>query len=259
MICKQCHKNFIPIDGKLVTACSRKCSLAFFKKNGKANHQKIISRLINDGLIEVGKRGQLRECTKCKREYPADKNNFYQRVRGKFRLDNWCKECRNAYTENYRKTNGYKMPSNLLRKIDPQRRISHSMSREIQKALRGTKSGRRWEEIVGYDRNQLKHHLESKFLSGMNWDNYGKGGWEVDHIIPKSLFNYKDAEDADFKRCWALNNLQPMWASDNRSKHNRIKVPFQPSLAFSAKDSSSLSVPVADHTETDFYVGSQTT
>ena len=50
-------------------------------------------------------------------------------------------------------------------------------------------------------------------------------------IIPKSAFNFETAEDADFKKCWALENLQPLWAKDNLRKSNKIHKPFQPSLA----------------------------
>ena len=64
-------------------------------------------------------------------------------------------------------------------------------------------------------------HIESQFKDGMTWDNYGKNGWHIDHIIPKSLFQFKSSEDDEFKQCWALCNLQPMWAFDNLSKGNK--------------------------------------
>ena len=53
----------------------------------------------------------------------------------------------------------------------------------------------------------------------MSWDNAGE--WHIDHIIPDSWFNYKSIEDQQFKDCWALNNLQPMWKLENISKGNR--------------------------------------
>ena len=65
-------------------------------------------------------------------------------------------------------------------------------------------------------------YLGSKFESGMAWDNYGKDGWEVDHKVPDSLFYYSTVNDVQFKECWSLSNLQPMWASDNRSKSNKF-------------------------------------
>jgi hypothetical protein len=72
-------------------------------------------------------------------------------------------------------------------------------------------------------------HLESKFESWMSWDNYGawekdKQKWHLDHIKPQSLFEIKAADDEEFKKCWALDNLQPLEASQNMSKGNRYKV-----------------------------------
>jgi antitoxin component YwqK of YwqJK toxin-antitoxin module len=66
-------------------------------------------------------------------------------------------------------------------------------------------------DYLGCDYNQLKQHLESKFIEGMNWDNFGIDGWEIDHIIPLSKggsFHYT--------------NLQPLWWKDNRSKGSKL-------------------------------------
>ena len=54
----------------------------------------------------------------------------------------------------------------------------------------------------------------------MTWDNYGKFGWHIDHIKPINTFNITDQYCDDFKKCWALANLRPLWWKDNliRSK-----------------------------------------
>ena len=62
----------------------------------------------------------------------------------------------------------------------------------------------------------------------MTWDNYGK--WHIDHIVPISVFNYTKTEHEDFKRCWALGNLRPLWAFDNISKGAKLEKHFQPYL-----------------------------
>ena len=85
-------------------------------------------------------------------------------------------------------------------------------------SLHGSKAGRRWESLVGYTLADLMRHLEARFQLGMTWENYGKHGWVIDHIVPKSAFHYLTADDPDFKRCWALDNLQPLWFEDNRRK-----------------------------------------
>jgi hypothetical protein len=105
--------------------------------------------------------------------------------------------------------------------------ISNAVGRSFKK---DSKAGRSWEELVGYTINDLKKHLEKRFQPGMSWGNYGK--WHIDHEIPISVFNFETPEDSDFKLCWSLKNLQPMWAKENISKSNKLSKPFQPSFAF---------------------------
>lgn len=77
------------------------------------------------------------------------------------------------------------------------------------------REGTFWERQLGYDRKQLKEHLESQFQGDMSWDNYGTG-WHIDHIRPVSSF-----KPEEFKECWSLDNLQPLWAKENLSKGAR--------------------------------------
>lgn len=79
-----------------------------------------------------------------------------------------------------------------------------------------------WEKLAGYTAIELKKHLESQFVEGMTWENYGK--WHIDHIIPISFFQYKTPDDVEFKMCWRLENLQPLWAKDNFAKRDKLKI-----------------------------------
>lgn len=114
------------------------------------------------------------------------------------------------------------------RKTDIAYRLGKNMSRLIHHTLKNGKYGWKWEDTVGYTGQELKAHLEKRFKNGMSWDNYGK--WHVDHIIPKSAFHYESYNDIDFKRCWSLTNLQPMWGKENILKKNKLSKPFQPAL-----------------------------
>lgn len=113
----------------------------------------------------------------------------------------------------------------------PRGRLDGAMSRGIYGSLKGAKAGRSWESLVGYSVDELMRHLETLFLPGMTFDNYGKGGWHIDHKIPKSAHNYTSSDHHDFKRCWSLKNLQPLWEKDNLTKWAKLDGPFQPSLA----------------------------
>jgi len=114
---------------------------------------------------------------------------------------------------------------------DPRPVISKAVCDGIYKSLKsngGSKRGRQWESLVDFTKDDLVGHLEKQFTDGMTWDNYGE--WHIDHKVPVSAHNFKTTSHRDFKRCWSLKNLQPMWAKDNMSKGPRLKAPFQPSL-----------------------------
>lgn len=103
---------------------------------------------------------------------------------------------------------------------EPQFRLHSNTSRAIRNAL-GGKGRRRWEDMVGYTAAELKLHIERQFVRGMGWHNYGRGAgkWHIDHIVPQSAFSFAAPEDPDFRACWALTNLRPLWGDKNISKH----------------------------------------
>ena len=114
------------------------------------------------------------------------------------------------------------------RETDSKFKLNGNISSGISGSLEGNKNGRHWEDLVGYTLNDLKNHLEKLFQSGMTWKNYGE--WHIDHKIPKAAFNFTRPEHVDFKKCWALKNLQPLWAKENMLKGAKLDKPFQPSL-----------------------------
>lgn len=71
-------------------------------------------------------------------------------------------------------------------------------------------------KLLGCDLITLKKYLESYFLPGMSWDNYGRDGWVCDHTIPCEAFGPLTEENQ--RKCFHYSNLKPMWESDNCSK-----------------------------------------
>lgn len=71
-------------------------------------------------------------------------------------------------------------------------------------------------EMLGCDWITLKEHIENKFQPGMTWEN--RAEWHIDHIIPLSRAN----NEGDLSKLCHYTNLQPLWATDNLKKSNKI-------------------------------------
>jgi len=108
-------------------------------------------------------------------------------------------------------------------------RISDRLSCAIRRSLKGNKNGRHWETLTGWTFQQFKRRFVQLFKHGMTWENHGKV-WEIDHIVPLSAHNITSSECTDFKRAWALSNLQPLFKEENQSKHNKLEKHFQLTL-----------------------------
>jgi len=96
-------------------------------------------------------------------------------------------------------------------------RILHSLRGRLLQALNGTIKTKRTMEFIGCSMTQLKSHLSSQFQNGMDWDNYGRKGWHIDHIIPCSSFDMTNLDEQ--KKCFHYTNLQPLWWLDNCRKN----------------------------------------
>jgi hypothetical protein len=71
-------------------------------------------------------------------------------------------------------------------------------------------------DSIGLNKSEFKEYIESMFVDGMSWNNYGKGDdkWSIDHIKP--LCTAKTEEDVFILNHYT--NLQPMWNPQNFSK-----------------------------------------
>jgi len=204
--------------------------MALIKKK-RCCHCKIIKPLDCFSKNKSKKDGKQSRCKECRKKYyekNKDKIAAYQK-KNKDKIAAYQKE----YQKEYRKKNKDKRAASQKkrRKNDPKYRLSQNMSNAIYKSLKGNKNGRHWEDMVGYSLDDLKTYLEKRFTDGMSWENYGTR-WHKDHSTPISAFNYSSPDDIDFKLCWALKNLQPMLAEENRRKSNKLDKPFQPSFSF---------------------------
>lgn len=235
--CKECHRKY----GKL-----------YFKSRSKEVIQE------KEELRQQRERG-LKTCSKCNEELPLDKfrtkpknwdklsgicTECDKKIHKQIYLANPDKKKQTS--KEWAKRNPEKRRANLLknkdkinarrrtksqetsqkkktkRHADPKFNIDILMSNQIRKVLKeagGSKQGQTWEKCVGYTIEDLAAHLESLFTDGVSWENQGSY-WDIDHVIPKTWYAFSSKDDEEFKKCWALKNLQPLTKFDNVSKQN---------------------------------------
>jgi hypothetical protein len=106
------------------------------------------------------------------------------------------------------------------RKNSIQARLSHNFRTRLWGALyrKKTKKICQTEILLGCSIPELKIYIEKQFTQGMNWQNYGRKGWHIDHKIPLDQFDLTDLEQQ--KKAFHYTNLQPLWAIDNLIKGN---------------------------------------
>ena len=184
-------------------------------------------KLLEDFHIDRTRRdGRLPYCKACQNDLCRD---YYHRNKGRS-LDynkKWREEhpervkARDrAYNKEWRKEHPERVATLAKKwKENPKNALSQRIGSRMWHSLKGKKGKRHWETLVGYMLKDLMTHLEKLFKPGMTFENYGK--WHIDHKIPISAFSFTKPEDSDFKKCWALSNLQPLWAEENLKKGSK--------------------------------------
>lgn len=115
-------------------------------------------------------------------------------------------------------------------KTDIQFKIKARLRSRLGHALqKGIKSGSAVADL-GCSIEEFKTYIESKFYLNkntneqMNWDNWSKSGWQLDHIKPLYKFDLSNA--IEFKEACHYTNLQPLWHEDHLNKTAKDKEDF---------------------------------
>ena len=190
-------------------------------------HKTIIIRTLKENGVVIGSSGRRNIGGKS-----AANKRYYEN--NKEIISEWYKEwaennreyLRDLHTkwreDNREHVNKYKRDYERKRRAeDPKYRLGIRTRTAVWKLLkeRGIKKTNKTFSLLGYSIEELMAHLEKQFTEGMTWDNYGE--WHVDHIRPMTSFKFESVDDPEFKECWALSNLQPLWWNDNLSKGPR--------------------------------------
>jgi hypothetical protein len=95
-------------------------------------------------------------------------------------------------------------------------RLGQNLRRRLRFVLHGQQQPARMLKLLGCSIEDFKIYIESKFESGMSWENYGRDGWHIDHIMPCAIFDLSKPDHQ--KRCFHFSNMQPMWGDENIRK-----------------------------------------
>jgi len=144
-----------------------------------------------------------RVCLVCGEEKPLTTECFPKRG-GTHQFRHICRLC-------VRVRNKVKLENNVMR------RINKNVSNRIRLIIRDKKS-RVSEYYLGCSSGFYRRYLESLFREGMSWGNYGKDGWEIDHIRPVSSYNLTNQEE--LLAAFNYTNTQPLWAKENMVKNS---------------------------------------
>ena len=186
-------------------------------------------------------------CTKCKIE--KETTYFGLDNKQKDKLNMHCFDCRKAYRkenkekitayrksrlhltrivkaeydliyrqENKEKIAGYKKKWENENKDNIIYKIKRNLRRRIHHAIKNNYKSDHTMTLLGCSVEEFLKYMESKFLPGMTWDNYGlgEGKWHVDHIRPCCDFDLSIPEEQ--QKCFHYSNMQPLWEKDNLKK-----------------------------------------
>jgi len=118
--------------------------------------------------------------------------------------------------KNKKKIKEYRKNWEDKRKNDPIFKIKRNLRGRIRNALKdGCKSDSSF-KLIGCSPEEFKIHIEKQFQSNMTWNNYGRDGWHIDHIIPCYKFDLTKPEEQ--RKCFHYSNQRPLWAKDNLSR-----------------------------------------
>lgn len=168
-----------------------------------------------------------KECNKCGvhksiSEFSIKKSND--------KYNGICKKCVKKrhleYQKKYSKEiKNYQKTYQKEYRKNPQVKMKKILRNRIRNVVLGM-PGKTALENLGCSVEYLVKRFESMFYPNpetkemMTWENYGRHGWHVDHIIPLSAFDLT-RKDHVLYACH-YTNLQPLWAKDNLQKHDSI-------------------------------------
>jgi len=247
--CKSCEKilpitNFqkVALTGPNSRYRRHECTkcLNYGKLKDPKEYKK--KKLLEEERKKLSKIGKKR-CSVCEVIQSLDdfQNDFTGRVRENKK--SYCKSCAKVMRKNYKERDPiryaklksisdkkyfqtHKKERNEYNKKryknDEQYKLSLLLRGRLKKVLdrKNVPTRSEFGNMLGCSYEELVIHLESQFTDGMDWSNWSRDGWHIDHIKPLAAFDLTDKKQ--LAEACHYTNLQPLWAEDNYSKGDKL-------------------------------------
>ena len=231
MVERKRNSRFLSSNGSLGFPYHSKVEVAGFDSRLRALFMKICSQCkIPKNKNQFSKRkdrpsGRKSMCKSCeglqKKEYRSRPET---KERERFRSKT---EKVKQYRKKYRKTKSYVLSRRRTwkkqiekRRSNIQFRLTCNLRSRISNALHRKLIGKKVSAVkdLGCTIKEFIKFLETKFVAGMSWRNYGE--WEIDHIKPLASFDLTNQRQQ--KAAVHYTNLQPLWQKDNNLKRAKF-------------------------------------
>ena len=210
--CVVCNKEFVKRTTSIT--CSKTCS----KERERIRNAKW--RKENAETLAIKKS----EYQKKNRVMITEHKKKWRETRRPPKIDIQCKECKEQFTPTTRAKHitfcSRKCQFNNWHK-QPKNKLNWAVQDAVRRGMKGIIHKSKYFEGLSFTMEELRTHLENQFEDWMNWNNHGL--WHIDHIRPVASFDFTSMEDEDFKKCWALENLQPLKDTENMRKNHYLR------------------------------------
>jgi hypothetical protein len=166
-----------------------------------------------------------KKCSRCNLWLDSNETNFNKSKNRPMGLNYYCRNCQTKNSRKFRgsdenRKNEYRQKQERSNN-DPLFKLTCRVRVLIKNYIKrvdvvNMRKKSKTIDILGCNFYEFKEYIEKQFIDGMSWDNYGT--WHLDHIVPVSL---GVNEDEVIELCHHT-NYQPLWASENQSKNNKI-------------------------------------
>jgi len=220
VVCENCGVEFVQTHARK-RCCTTKCSRAKSHRNWYARPENKAKKQKYKADWESARpektRERKRRVMQKRRDEKPEETLAYQRA---YREENKpkvqaqrCVQQRRYYKKNKKAIYQRKRVSPLSRLIDAARGLTLSAYKR-----RGFRKNSKTFTILQCNKDQFLAYIESQFREGMTPENFGVGGWDIDHVIPVAVA----ATPEHVSILSHYLNLQPLWRKANKEKSDSI-------------------------------------